>query len=112
MNEWPSFGAWLRQQRKARDLTQDVLAEQVHCSADMIHRIETGRARPSRQLAELLITYLDVPGVERATFVRWARGGPAPAPAPAPTSTVPRMGLKGYTLQEPIGSGAFGTVYR
>src|SRR6478752_1488213 len=107
MDEWPSFGAWLRQQRKARDMTQDVLAERVHCSADMIHRIETGRARPSRQLAELLVTYLDVPVAERASFVRWARGSLAPPPPAAASGTE----LKGYVLEEPIGSGAFGTVY-
>lgn len=107
MDEWPSFGAWMRQQRRARDLTQDVLAERVHCSADMIHRIETGRARPSRQLAELLVTSLDVPIAERAAFVRWARGTPAPTPPAAPGTE-----LKGYVLEEPIGSGAFGTVYR
>src|SRR5689334_10606913 len=85
MSEQTTFGAWLRQRRKERDCTQEVLAERVGCSCDMIHKVETGRARPSRALAELLLARLDVPLPEQSGFVAWARGGPAPATgAPGP----------------------------
>ncbi len=47
-----SFGFWLKQQRKTLDLTQDELAERVGCSIDLIRKIEAGRRRPSRYIAE------------------------------------------------------------
>jgi len=44
------FGLWVRQQRRARDLTQEELAGRVGCSADMIFKLETGRASASERL--------------------------------------------------------------
>src|SRR4051812_36271477 len=78
-----SFGAWVRQQRKVRDLTQDALAELVGCSSEMIRKIEAGKARPSRQMAELIVARFDAPQTQQPDLVRWARGGPAPDPASA-----------------------------
>ena len=49
-----SFGPWLKQRRKALDLTQHDLAQRVGCSAETIRKIEADRLRPSRQIAELL----------------------------------------------------------
>jgi hypothetical protein len=50
MHEETTFGAWLRPQRKALDLTQDALAERGGCSVDveifcLPPRWRTGRLR-------------------------------------------------------------------
>src|SRR5512140_2999135 len=93
MQEENQFGLWLRQRRSELDLTQWELAERVGCSRDMIQKIEAGRRRPSKQVAELLATCLGVPPAERAAFVNWARGvaaSPAPTLSPtAPMTTAP-----------------------
>jgi predicted ATPase/DNA-binding CsgD family transcriptional regulator/transcriptional regulator with XRE-family HTH domain len=83
-----AFGSWLRSQRKARDLTQDALGAKLGCTGDMIRKIETGRAQPSRSLAERLAISLDIVSSARPAFVAWARGVPGAAPpVPAPVST-------------------------
>src|SRR5262245_15455963 len=83
----PAFGTRIKQLRKALDLTQEMLAEQVACSVDMIRKVEAGRARPSRDLAELLAVRLEIPPEERQTFVQWARTG-STTPASAPVAQV------------------------
>src|SRR4051812_35513180 len=60
-----TFGTWLRTQRKEHDLTQEGLAERAGCSWEMVRKIESGAARPSRQLAELLAAAFDIPPAER-----------------------------------------------
>ena len=82
-----SFGAWLKQRRRDLDLTQEALAEQAGCSAQMIRRVEAGTARPSRQLAELLAVSLQVPAAERAEYVQWARLGQRTPQTAAPHET-------------------------
>jgi predicted ATPase/transcriptional regulator with XRE-family HTH domain len=69
-----SFGAWIRRRRKALDLLQKDLADQVGCSVSALQKIELDERRPSRQLAERLAASLDVPPKERAAFVLIARG--------------------------------------
>ena len=84
-----TFGSWLRQRRKALDLTQETLADRVGCSPETIRKIETGARRASRQVAELLAEALDLPLDQRAAFVRLARldipdkGSEKSAPKPA-----------------------------
>jgi predicted ATPase/DNA-binding CsgD family transcriptional regulator/transcriptional regulator with XRE-family HTH domain len=77
-----SVGAWLKAQRKALDLTQEALAERVGCSADTVRKIESGRQRPSQQLAGLLVAELSVPSDERPAAIRRLR---AAVPLPDPT---------------------------
>jgi predicted ATPase/class 3 adenylate cyclase len=69
-----SFGYWLRRQRKALDLTQQVLAERVGCSLAAIKKIESDERRPSRQIAERLADILGVPSSQRGVFLEVARG--------------------------------------
>ena len=69
-----SFGHWLEKRRKALDLTREEFANKVGCSASALRKIETDERRPSKQLAELLATTLDIPTEERAAFIRIARG--------------------------------------
>ncbi len=76
MPEHKSFGQHLRQLRKARDLTQQALAQQVFCAADTIKKIEQALRRPSRQLAAQLADCLDLRGGERTAFLAAARAEP------------------------------------
>src|SRR5260370_28099219 len=68
-----TFGSWLKQRRKALDLTQQDMADQVRCSVVMIRKIEGDVARPSKQIAERLADVLAVAPDERAPFVNFAR---------------------------------------
>jgi transcriptional regulator with XRE-family HTH domain len=68
-----SFGRLLKRLRKARDLTQEALAQQAYCAVDTIKKIEQGVRRPSRQLAEQFADCLTLSGDERAAFLAAAR---------------------------------------
>src|SRR5215216_1395560 len=67
------FGAWLRHARMALDLTQETLAEAVGCATQTVRSFESGRRRPSREMAARLADILQVPLVERDAFLRLAR---------------------------------------
>jgi predicted ATPase/transposase/DNA-binding XRE family transcriptional regulator len=69
-----SFGLWLKQRRKALDMTQANLARQVGCAAITIRKIESGVLRPSLQIARRMAEYLELASEERAAFVQVARG--------------------------------------
>jgi predicted ATPase/DNA-binding XRE family transcriptional regulator len=69
-----SFGEWLRQRRRALDMTQRALASRVGCAPATLKKIEADERRPSRQLAGLLAEALRVPAAARETFVEAARG--------------------------------------
>jgi predicted ATPase/DNA-binding XRE family transcriptional regulator len=71
-----SFGRWLKQRRKALDLTQDKLAGLIACAVVTIQKIEEDKRRPSKQIAERLAEQLGVPPEERGAFVEWARASP------------------------------------
>ncbi|MGJ3265639.1 MAG: helix-turn-helix domain-containing protein [Salinarimonas sp.] len=54
------FGANLRHIRKAKGLTQSVLAERIEVSSDMISKMERGAAAPSFYTVERLCAALEV----------------------------------------------------
>jgi non-specific serine/threonine protein kinase len=83
MDDAVSFGHWLKQRRKALDLTQERLAEQVNCAVQTIRKLESNARRPSRQLAEHLAAQLLIAPDERAAFLEWARRGAAEQTAPS-----------------------------
>jgi predicted ATPase/transcriptional regulator with XRE-family HTH domain len=98
MDEPLSFGVWLKRRRKGLDLTQNELAEQLGCSLSTIVKIEAEQRRPSRQIAGLLATILQIPEDQRAVFIKMARGerrfeGLPPVP-----------GAHGIPPQQPTGS--------
>ena len=68
-----SFGRWLHARRRALDLTQDDLAQQVGCSVVTIRKIEADERRPSRQIAERLAACLMVAADQRAAVITLAR---------------------------------------
>jgi predicted ATPase/DNA-binding XRE family transcriptional regulator len=70
-----SFGQWLHQRRRERDLTQVELGSLVGCAQVTIRKIEADRLRPSRQLAELLVEKLGVPSEKRDVYIHFARSG-------------------------------------
>jgi predicted ATPase/DNA-binding XRE family transcriptional regulator len=68
-----SFGHWLRQRRKALDLTQADLADQVGCSTITIRKIEADERRPSKQISERMADVLAIAPDKRAAFLTFAR---------------------------------------
>src|SRR5215207_493089 len=96
MESTASFGYWIRQQRKALDLTQQALAERVGCSLATIKKIEQDERRPSRQIAERLADVLGIPVGQRDLFLKVARG----------MQSVDRLSL----AHEPASSMPSGTV--
>src|SRR5262245_24246137 len=77
MSELFSFGAWVRQRRRALDLTRDELAARVGCAIVTIRHIETDERRPSKQLAARLADGLQLDADERPAFLQAARGARA-----------------------------------
>jgi transcriptional regulator with XRE-family HTH domain len=75
MAEHPTFGQWLRSQRRERDLAQDALSREIGCAQVTIRKIEADQLRPPRQMAELFVEKLGVPLKERKRFIDFARSG-------------------------------------
>ncbi len=85
-----SFGNWLRQRRKALDLTQAELADQVGCSVITIQKIEGDERRPSKQISERLADALVISPAQRPAFVAFARRTTVKSPSLAiPVQTAP-----------------------
>jgi len=85
-----SFGALLQYWRKAKGLSQLALATEADVSPRHVSFIETGRAKPSRDMVVLLATALGVPLRERnhlllaAGFAPLYREAPLDAPELGP----------------------------
>ncbi len=93
----PPFGQWLKRLRTQWDLTQEALAEQMHCSVQTIRFFETGKRRPSLEMAERLAEVLAVPAAEQAEFIRQARMAidkPVLAPDEEPLDETPPPVMK------------------
>jgi predicted ATPase/transcriptional regulator with XRE-family HTH domain len=68
-----SFGNWAKQRRRMLDLTQKELAQRAGCSVVALQKIERDERRPSKQLAERLADFLEVPPDQRALLLKVAR---------------------------------------
>src|SRR5262245_3350333 len=88
MSELYSFGAWVRQRRRALDLTREELAAQIGCAAVTLRHIETDERRPSKQLAARLADCLQLAAEERPAFLQAARGERATDRLAAPAVSV------------------------
>ena len=131
MPESVSFGTWLRQRRRALDLTQKALAREVGCAEITVRRMEADEYKPSHDLALVLLETLGVPKSERAQWVRFARGlaeypksQPAPSPAREQITNLPipltsfigrkkdialiQQRLAGHRLVTLLGAGGIG----
>lgn len=93
MSSTTSFGTWLRQWRRNRNLTQVELAELAGCAVGTLRNIEADDARPSKQLAARLARALGVAEGEINAVVAFARGTSstfeAATSATVPTSQTP-----------------------
>src|SRR4030095_7357138 len=74
MPESISFGAWLRQKRRALDLTQKAFADQIGCAEITVRRMEADDYKPSTALALVLLEKLGIPEPERTQWVHFSRG--------------------------------------
>ena len=91
-----SFGTWVKQRRKALDLTQHELSRRVGCSVSLIFKIESDERRPSRQIAVLLAENLEIPPDQRDLFLKIARqakaieglGSLSPVSTPTPIAPI------------------------
>ena len=90
MSDIISLGLWIKRRRKALDLTQDALAALVGCSKDLIAKIEGDARRPSRAIAALLATHLQLAVDERAPFIQAARAELGVDRLAPPTQSVAR----------------------
>jgi WD40 repeat protein/serine/threonine protein kinase/DNA-binding XRE family transcriptional regulator len=117
------FGRFVRTRRRALDLTQEELARQVGCAAITLRKIEAGDMRPSQQVAARLAAALDVSVEEREDFIRAAReirAEPREQRTAEPGRNVTNaldLSLSeslnsNYRIEEQIGVGSFGVVYR
>jgi transcriptional regulator with XRE-family HTH domain len=68
-----AFGDWIKQRRRALDLTQHQLAEQVACSVITVQKLEAGVRRPSQQMLSRLANCLQLIGDEWAAFLQQGR---------------------------------------
>lgn len=84
MDNDPTFGEWLRRRRRELDLTRQELAHRVGCGVTTLRKIETGERRPSKELAALLATALDIAPEEYERFITFARTEPYPERPPPP----------------------------
>jgi eukaryotic-like serine/threonine-protein kinase len=73
MDNTPSFGRLLKEYRKTSDLTQEQLAEKVGYSIETIKKIEAGKLRPGKPLAEQLADVLRVAPEDHEAFIKIAR---------------------------------------
>lgn len=84
-----TFGAWVRQRRRALDLTQAELAGTIGYSTITVRRVESGERRPSRELIDSLAAGLRVPGDQLDAFRDLGRRlvGSAPPPTAGSRTT-------------------------
>ncbi len=99
MEQAAGFGRWVKQRRRALDLTQQDLAWQVGCSVETIRKIEANTRRPSRQIAERLAECLNLPPQERAAFLSFAR---CPSPSGALLPQLQPVPPSLWTLPAPL----------
>jgi predicted ATPase/tetratricopeptide (TPR) repeat protein/DNA-binding XRE family transcriptional regulator len=120
-----SFSDWLKQRRKALDLTQEELAWQVSCSAILLRKLEAGERRPSKQMAERLAEVLKISADERTAFIELARQRQTqeaqshlPMPVPAfigreqeLTQIANALAHPAHRLLTIVGAGGMGKTY-
>jgi predicted ATPase/DNA-binding XRE family transcriptional regulator len=93
-----TLGDWMKQRRKALDISQADLARKVGCSVEHIRKVERGVRRPSREIALLIAEALGIPPGERAYFTAELRETTLPPLAARPS---PPMWGAGSAQGEP-----------
>jgi predicted ATPase/ABC-type glycerol-3-phosphate transport system substrate-binding protein/DNA-binding XRE family transcriptional regulator len=109
MEENYSFGYWLRRQRKARDLTQAVLADLAGCALVTLRKIEADERRPSRQLLQRFAQIFALDEHEQARLRRVLDQELNPSSLALPAQPAPsprRVAALPGTLTPLLGRGA------
>ena len=97
----PTFGDLLRHHRRAREFTQEALAERAGISVRAISDLERGaRTHPYRETATLLANALGLTGNARVALVEAAR---RPVPPTGPTAHASRQACLPQPLTALIG---------
>lgn len=113
MNDDAPFGYWLKKAREALDLTQSDLAGRIGCSTITVRKIEAGERRPSSQVAALLADCFCLVGIERTSFLRFARGErPALLPVLPPHTAATAPWRRSALLAAPLPAPATPLVGR
>src|SRR5689334_19348452 len=99
MDELQTFGLWVKRRRKALDMTQQELADWVGCSLSAMIKIEGGVRRPSRQIAERILEYLETPPAEQAALLQLARAAPGAGEPPSSHLPASLTSLVGRTAE-------------
>ena len=68
------FSKWLRQRRRALNLSPDALAALVGCAVVTLYKIEAGERKPSGQISALLAKHLNISPQDYPAFIAFARG--------------------------------------
>jgi predicted ATPase/DNA-binding XRE family transcriptional regulator len=76
------LGQWIKERRRAISLSREELADYIGCSIETIRKIETGRRRPSLQIAERMATALQISEPDRRQFLQLARTKEEPSSPP------------------------------
>lgn len=97
-----SFGLWVKQRRKALDLTQHALAQRIGCALSTIQKIEIDARQPSQEMAALLADHLEIIPAERDAFLRLARR--QPSSDQAILTAAPNVHAPFYNVPSPLTS--------
>lgn len=73
MQEFATFGQWLKHQRKSQGYTQSALAEDINCAVVTLRKIESDDLRPSQDLVLRILAELKVPAAAQSELVALAR---------------------------------------
>src|SRR5690242_20485681 len=102
-----SFGDWLRQRRRALDLTQEEFARRVGCSVVTMRKLEAETRRPSKQIALRLAKVLEIGPDDEAAFLKFARGDPFSHPRHSAAPRAPEFAARAPLGNLPISLNSF-----
>lgn len=98
--EQQTFGRWLKLRRRGLGLTQAQLGQQTGYAGETIRKVEADELRPSRQMAEKLVTALKIAPEDHAAFIRFARDEAQIEPVALPATVQPPT-LPTYATPQP-----------
>lgn len=68
----PPFETWVKRRRIELDLSRPMLARKMGYAAETLRKMESGRLKPSAQMAALLAKHLAIPEAQRDDFYAFA----------------------------------------
>jgi transcriptional regulator with XRE-family HTH domain len=80
---------WMKSRRKRLNMTQEGLAEKVHCDVETIRKYEAAKRTPQYDIAERLMIAFEIPPEHRDSMVAWFRNNQSPDWQPSITFDEP-----------------------